>query len=130
MAFSFVPLSTLPHCEDHLSLKYTFKHYTYPLNQRVELVLSLALRTYDAKLDSWKPDRALALTSEELVIFRVSTSSASSNDQIQGLIPKKRVSISKLEGLGASSRDPEVLFIFGARKKPIILRSQKYGILH
>ena len=129
MAFNFAPLSTLPLCEDHLSLKHTFKHYTYPLNQRVELVLSLALQTYDAKLDSWKPDRAMALTSEELVIFRVSSPGAS-KDQKVGLIPKKRVMLSKIEGLGVSSRDPEVLLIFGARKKPMILKSQKYALLH
>jgi hypothetical protein len=124
MAFSFFPLASLPLCEDHLSLKHTFKNYTYPLNQRIELVLSLALHSYDAKLDSWKPDRAMALTSEELVILRVSSPGAS-KDQKVGLIPKKRVMLSKIEGLGVSSRDPEVLVIFGARKKPIILKSQK-----
>ena len=84
------------------------------------------MQTYDAKLDGWKSDRALALTSEELVMFRVSTSS----DKKVGLIPKKRVLVTKIEGLGVTSGDPEVLVIFASRKKPIILKSQKYALLY
>jgi hypothetical protein len=124
MAFSFPPISTLPPCEDHLSIKYTFKHYTYPLNQRVELLLSLGVETYDAKLDGWKADRAMAMTTEEVVMFRTA------DDLKVGLIPKKRVTVGKIEGMGVTSGDPEVLVIFVSSRKPIILKSQKYALFH
>jgi hypothetical protein len=124
MAFSFPPISKLPACEDHLSLKHSFKHYTYPLNQRVELLLSLGLQTYDAKLDGWKADRAMAMTTEEVVMFRTT------GDPKAGLIPKKRVIVGKIEGMGVISGDPKVLVIFASRRKPIILKSPKYTLFH
>ena len=71
----------------------------------------------------------MALTSEELVIFRVSTPSGSKDPKV-ALIPKKRVVVTKIEGLGVTSGDPEVLVIFASRKKPIILKSPKYALVH
>ena len=119
MSLNLATLKDLPKTQDLLDLNAIFELYSRDTHEKADMILSIKVQTFSKSLGLWLADRALVLTSKELVIFRVSPSG--------GLVTKRRLDLSSWAGIGSHSKESEILAIYSSvtKSKALVLKSER-----